>query len=189
MAERRRLSKFLSLILRHRAQDFGLTLDSQGFADFDDVREVVSRRSTETYSEEDWQAVLDGQVDGEKRFEVVAGRIRALYGHSKVGPIEYPTVEPPAILYHGTNPQAVKSIRDQGLQAMKRQYVHLSTTVERAMKVGSRRTDQIILLKVRAAVAHRAGIAFYNPEPEHFLVKTIPVDFIDFPPNSPGMSP
>lgn len=101
MADRKRLSKFLSLILRHRAQDFGLNLDSQGFADFDTLREIVRRRSNVEFSEEDWQAVLNGQVDGKKRFEVVDDRIRALYGHSKVGPVEYPSVEPPSIVYHG----------------------------------------------------------------------------------------
>ena len=181
MADRRRLSKFLSLILRHRAQDFGVTLDSRGFADFNTVREVVSQHSKDTYSEDDWKAVLDGQTDGKKRFEVVAGRLRALYGHSKVRPIEYPAVAPPDILYHGTHSGALKSIRRNGLQPMKRQYVHLSTTVERAIKVGSRRTKQVTLLKIRALEAHQLGISFYHPEPEHFLAKTIPPNFIDFP--------
>jgi putative RNA 2'-phosphotransferase len=181
MANRVRLSKFLSVILRHRAQDFGLILDTQGFADFETVREIVRQRSTVKYSEDDWQVVLDGQLDGKKRFEVVDGRIRALYGHSKVTPIEYLTVEPPTILYHGTNSQALKSIRRQGLQPMKRQYVHLSTTNERAIKVGGRRTEQVILLKIRASDARCSGILFYNPEPEHFLAKTIPPNFIDFP--------
>ena len=181
MVNRIRLSKFLSVILRHRAQDFGLVLDTQGFADFDALREIVRQRSTDQYSEEDWQAVLSGQTDGKKRFEVMGGRIRALYGHSKVTPIEYQSVEPPKTLYHGTNSRALKSIRRQGLQPMKRQYVHLSTTIERAVKVGSRRTDQVILLKIRSADAHGSGISFYNPEPEHFLAKTIPLDFIDFP--------
>lgn len=158
-----------------------MVLDSQGFADFDAVREVVSRRSSDKYSEEDWLAVLDGQTDWKKRFEVIDGRIRALYGHSKVSPVEYPPVEPPSILYHGTNPQALESIRRQGLRSMKRQYVHLSRTIERAIKVGSRRTKQVILLKIRASEAHHSGISFYNPDPEHFLAKTIPPEFIDFP--------
>jgi len=125
--------------------------------------------------------VLDGQTDGKKRFEVTGERIRALYGHSKVRPIEYPPVEPPPILYHGTHPQALKPIRSQGLQSMKRQYVHLSKTIDRAIKVGSRRTEQVILLKIRASDAYHSGISFYNPEPEHFLAKNIPVDFIEFP--------
>jgi putative RNA 2'-phosphotransferase len=181
MVDRRRLSKFLSLILRHRAHDFGLALDSEGFTDFDAVREVVNQHLTDLYSEEDWRAVLDGQTDGKMRFEVIGDRIRALYGHSKVRQIEYPPVEPPDILYHGTHPQALDSIRRQGLQSMERQYVHLSRTVERAIKVGGRRTEQVILLKIRASDAHRSGIAFYNPEPEHFLAKAIPADFIEFP--------
>lgn len=181
MADRKRLSKFLSLILRHRAQEFGLALDAEGFTDYDALREIVEQRSKDTYSEEDWQAVLDGHTDGKKRFEVVDGRIRALYGHSKVRPVAYPAVEPPDILYHGTNPKALGSIRKQGLQAMNRQYVHLSRTMERAMNVGSRRTEQVVLLKIRASEAYRSGVLFYHPEPEHFLAKTIPVDFIDFP--------
>ena len=181
MADRRRLSIFLSLILRHRAQDFGLRLDSQGFTDFEAVHEFVNQRSTDTYSDEDWQVVLDGQTDGKKRFEMVDGKIRALYGHSKVRPVEYPSVEPPPTLYHGTNQQALESIRQQGLQSMKRQYVHLSRTVERAIQVGSRRTEQVILLKIRASDAYQSGILFYNPDPEHFLAKAVPPDFIDFP--------
>jgi len=181
MADRRRLSKFMSLILRHRAQDFGLDLDRQGFTELAVLREVVRQHSKEVYSEADWQAVLNGQTDGKKRFEVIDGRVRALYGHSKVSPIEYPPVEPPRILYHGTNPQALNGIRQRGLQSMKRQYVHLSRTTERAIKVGSRRTEQVILLKVRASEAYRSGITFYNPEPEHFLAKAVPIDFIDFP--------
>jgi len=181
MANRVRLSKFLSVILRHRAQDFGLTLDSQGFADFDAVREIVRQRSADHYSDEDWQDVLDRQTDGKKRFEALDGRIRALYGHSKVSPIAYQPVEPPPILYHGTNSRALESIRRQGLQPMKRQFVHLSITVERAEKVGRRRTEQVIILKIRSTDAHRSGISFYNPEPEHFLAKAIPPSFIDFP--------
>lgn len=181
MPDRKRLSKFLSLILRHRAQDFGLILDSEGYTELEEVREVVGQRLSEAYSEEDWQAVLDGQTDGKKRFEVIDGRIRALYGHSKVRQIEYPAVVPPDILYHGTHPQALESIRRQGLQSMKRQYVHLSRTSERAIEVGSRHTEQVILLKIRAFEAYRSGISFYNPEPEHFLAKAIPADFIEFP--------
>lgn len=181
MADRRHLSKFLALILRHRAPEFGLTLDSQGFADFNAVREVVRRNLGNAYSEEDWQAILEGKLDGTKRFDKTGGRIRALYGHSKVRKIEYPAIKPPAILYHGTSPQVLDSISVQGLQPMKRQYVHLSTTVERAIQVGSRYTKQVILLEIRASDAYRAGIEFFHPEPEHYLARAIPADFIDFP--------
>ncbi|HNK62683.1 MAG TPA: RNA 2'-phosphotransferase [Anaerolineales bacterium] len=176
-----RLSKFVSLTLRHRANDFGLHLDSQGFVDFEDLKRIVVEKSTDVYSEEDWRKVLNGELDGKKRFELKDGRIRALYGHSKVEPVIYEPVAPPEVLYHGTTLQAERGIRREGLRSMKRQYVHLSGNTERALNVGSRRTEDVRLLVVRAAEAYRAGIEFYSPEPEHYLAQNIPPQFIDFP--------
>jgi putative RNA 2'-phosphotransferase len=176
-----RLSKFVSLILRHRAKDFGVQLDAEGFTDFAGLQRIVAEKSSDPYSEDDWLFILRGDTDGKKRFELKDGRIRALYGHSRVDAVTYPPVEPPEVLYHGTTPQAEKNIRKTGLQPMKRQYVHLSANTERALSVGGRRTEQVSLLIVRAQDAHRAGIEFYNPEPLHFLAKSIPPQFIDFP--------
>jgi len=169
------------VILRHRARDFGLGMDSQGFVDYETLRALVASKSTDEYSDEDWQTILRGDLDGKKRYELVDGRIRALYGHSHVDAVTYPSVEPPAILYHGTTPQAERNIRREGLRSMKRQYVHLSENTARALSVGSRRTDEVRLLVVRAQEAARAGIEFHNPEPEHYLAKSIPPQFIDFP--------
>ena len=176
-----RFSKFVSLILRHRAKDFGLEMDSRGFVDFEALRALVAQKSTDVYSDEDWQKIVHGELDGKKRYELVDGRIRALYGHTRVAEVIYPAVEPPEILYHGTTPQAERNIRREGLRPMKRQYVHLSENTERALSVGNRRTDTVRLLVVRAREAVRAGIEFYNPEPEHYLARSIPSQFIEFP--------
>jgi len=176
-----RLSKFVALILRHRAHDFGVTLDFEGFTDFEELKRIVAMRSRDKYNNADWQTILNGDTDGKKRFEFKGGRIRALYGHSHVEVVTYPTVEPPEILYHGTTPQAEKGIRREGLRPMKRQYVHLSANTERALSVGSRRTEEVVLLFVRAREAYQAGTEFHNPEPLHYLAKFIPTEFIDFP--------
>jgi putative RNA 2'-phosphotransferase len=181
MTELKRLSKFVSVILRHRAADFGVELDEHGFTDYAALRAFVQSRSHDQYTDADWETILTGGVDGRKRFEVANGRIRALYGHSRVTPILYDPVAPPDILYHGTTRQAAKAIRREGLRSMKRQYVHLSADTERAVKVAGRRTEDAVLLVVRAAEAHRSGIEFYHPEPEHFLAKAIPSSFIEFP--------
>jgi len=181
MSNRTRLSKFISLILRHRARDFGLQMDSQGFVDYARLRSIVEERSPEKYTDEDWQIVLAGEIDGKKRFELVDGRIRALYGHSRVEAIIYPPVKPPEFLYHGTTPQALPSIRRNGLRPMKRQYVHLSANIERAQSVGGRRTENVIILKIKAREAQQDGLEFFNPEPEHFLARNIPPHWIEFP--------
>ena len=107
------------------------------------------------------------------------GRIRAMYGHSKVA-VAYPAVEPPEKLYHGTTPEAVVFIRKEGLTSQKRQFVHLSTTVERASNVATRHGEPVLLV-IRALEAHEAGHVFHHPEDQHYLVHSVPPEFIDFP--------
>ena len=171
-----KLSKFLSLILRHKPKNFGLVMDSEGFTDLEVVWERICKRHGNRYSRDDLQQLLEEHPAGKQRFEAKDGRIRARYGHSVVE-VQYPSVEPPEILYHGTTPQALQTIRKQGLTSQKRQFVHLSTSTKRATNVASRH-GQPITLKIRALAAHNAGHIFHHPEPQHYLVKSLPPDFI-----------
>ena len=181
MSNRTRLSKFLSLILRHRAADFGITLDEQGFTAVADVWAQVQQRYGDTYRYDDLLAIAAGQHDDKQRFEIVGDRIRARYGHSAVRTVTYDPVTPPDLLYHGTTPTALNSIRQQGLQPQQRQYVHLSLDPDWAGRVGQRRVQQPVILRVRAAEMAAAGHEFYHPEPKHYLTAAVPVEFIDFP--------
>jgi hypothetical protein len=36
-------------------------------------------------------------------------------------------------------------------------------------------------VRVWALQAHQVGIIFYHPEPQHYLAKAIPPEFIEFP--------
>ena len=122
---------------------------------------------------------------GRQRYEVKDGRIRALYGHSAVE-VDYLPATPPEILYHGTTEGALASIRREGLTSQKRQFVHLSTDIERAADVGSRHGKPVIL-RIKALEAHNAGYVFHHPEPRHYLTKAVPPEFIDF--DSPDALP
>src|SRR5207245_6270960 len=158
---RKRLSKFLSLILRHRPEKFGLRLDEHGFAPLEELLAVVRR-------EREWEQVTEEQTrevvanSDKQRFEIAGSNIRARYGHSAPQRITYPEAEPPDILYHGTSPQSLPSIRTEGLRPMRRQYVHLSTSTEQAREVGRRHSREPVLLTVRARAARRAGGTFYH---------------------------
>jgi putative RNA 2'-phosphotransferase len=92
--------------------------------------------------------------------------------------IERMPVTPPAILYHGTTPQAAVSIRTQGLKPMQRQYVHLSADVETAILTGRRRTNRPVILKIAALEAHRHGIAFYQGNDQVWLADFVPPQYI-----------
>jgi putative RNA 2'-phosphotransferase len=175
------LSKFLSLVLRHRAPAFGLAPDAEGFVPLSELVAVV-RRTPELHA--DLPDVLRVVEEGRpKRFELRGELIRASYGHSSAteAPVAYPPAAPPPLLYHGTTERALAGIRRHGLRPMSRQYVHLSTSEQRASTVGGRRTRQPVLLVVRAQAAHAAGIVFHSPEPQHYLAVAIPPEFVEFP--------
>lgn len=181
MSELTKLSKFLSLMLRHRAADFGLTLDSEGFTDIEVVWAQVEKRFGAQYNRDDFLKVTGKSEDGKARFEIVDGRIRARYGHSAVRTVSYPAVIPPEYLYHGTTQEALDSIRQQGLTSQKRQFVHLSLDPDWAQTVGARHSRNTVVLRVRALDAHNAGHVFHHPEPKHYLTLSVPPGFIDFP--------
>jgi putative RNA 2'-phosphotransferase len=144
---RRRLSKFLSGLLRHFPDDYGLALSTRGWADRDEVDAVVTRR----YGWADGTAVeAVVETDPKGRFEYADGRIRAAYGHSvdiDLGDVDDAV---PETLYHGTAPSHVDPILEEGIKPMSRQLVHLSASVADAREVGRRHADAPAVLVVDA---------------------------------------
>ena len=61
---------------------------------------------------------------------------------------------------------------------MRRQYVHLTADPELAQSVGARHGAPC-LIRVNAAAAHAAGLAFYNPNPAFWLVSAVPLEFVE----------
>ncbi|MFQ6101142.1 MAG: RNA 2'-phosphotransferase [Anaerolineae bacterium] len=178
-----KLSKFLALILRHQPERFALELDEEGWASLPEVTEILRGLPNFRWATRaDVMAVVEGGTgDGRRRFQVEGQHIRARYGHSLAQPIVYEPCVPPPILYHGTSPDSLDSVRQQGLKPMERQYVHLSPDVETAIRVGARHDNRPVVLTVRAADAHAAGVTFYQADEAVYLAKRIPVEFLEFP--------
>lgn len=144
---RRRLSTFLSGLLRHFPDDHGLDLTAHGWAGFDRVVTVLAERY-------DWaDAVAVAAVvatDPKGRFERTDGRIRAAYGHSVEVTLDETASPVPDSLYHGTAPSNLEAILAEGLEPMERQLVHLSGTVSEARAVGRRHASEPVLLEIAA---------------------------------------
>lgn len=186
MADQRRLvklSKFLALILRHQPERFALQLDEEGWASFAEVMEILRGLPNFRWATraDVIEIVEQGSADGKRRFEVREGRIRARYGHSLAQPVVYEPCVPPALLYHGTSPDALDAIRREGLRPMERQYVHLSPDEETALHVGVRHDEAPIVLTIRAAEACVAGVEFYRADEAVYLAKHVPAEFLAIP--------
>jgi len=183
MSDRRlvKLSKFLSLILRHQPERFALELDDEGWASLSEVMEILRGLPNFRWATraDVMRVVEECTGDGKRRFEVEGNRIRARYGHSVARPIRYEPCIPPPFLYHGTSPDALVSIRREGLKPMERQYVHLSPDPETAVRVGARHDKCPVVITIRAAEAHAAGVEFYQADEAVYLAMYIPPEFLE----------
>ncbi len=172
-----RLSRYLSHILRHNASSFGLTLDPNGFVPLD--RLVSAIRQQRKWSWVTLNDIVDVErTSDKKRFEIIGGHIRALYGHTIPSRISHEEVAPPEILYHGTSRRNAQAILRAGILPMRRQYVHLSTTAEEAEGIGLRRDEKPVVLRVLALEAYKNGVRFFRSGPL-FLSERIPPKFIE----------
>jgi putative RNA 2'-phosphotransferase len=153
-----KVSKFLSLVLRHDPGRIGIALDEGGWADVDELIAACAARGRR-FS----RAELDHVVatNNKKRFALSEDgrRIRASQGHSIPVELGLAAAEPPAVLYHGTAAATVPLIMRDGLWPMGRQDVHLSADVETAVRVGARHGRPVVL-EVDAAGLAATGHEF-----------------------------
>ena len=181
--QRKSISKFLSLILRHRPEQIGLTLDKNGWADIGELLAKAGRhnRTGLCITREVLMEVV--ATNDKKRFTVSenGSRIRAAQGHStRQVQIEHQAAEPPAVLYHGTVEKHLPSIRGQGLHGVSRHYVHLSADEETAVKVGARHGKPVVL-RIDTAAMTAAGHKFYLADNGVWLTESVPPQYIVFP--------
>jgi putative RNA 2'-phosphotransferase len=172
-------SKFLSLILRHQPQKFGINLDEHGWAQVDDVI-AAARHAGIMLTYPILQQIV--AENDKQRFAISAdGRaIRASQGHSIPIDLGLPPLEPPALLYHGTAQRFLPSIRVAGLQRRSRQYVHLSLDEQTAKSVGQRHGDSVVLI-VQTGAMFRDGFTFFRSENGVRLVDSVPLKYLVFP--------
>lgn len=173
-----RLSRFLSLVLRHDPAAAGVALDPEGWVRVDDL--IAGSRATGRSLD---RARLYALVrdDAKRRYALSEDgtRIRANQGHSVAVDLGLVPVAPPDLLYHGTVAPVLAAIAATGLERRSRRHVHLSPDVETARAVGRRRGAPVVL-PVRAGALHARGHAFYRSANGVWLTDAVPPGFIAF---------
>lgn len=175
----KKMSKFISLVLRHNPDAAGIKLDDHGWAD---VKELI-RSVNETGRTLDLEMLKEiVRTNDKKRFSFNGDgtKIRASQGHSIHVDVELRAVVPPNVLYHGTATRFLGSILNakEGLKAGSRLYVHLSKDYDTAVKVGTRHGIPAVL-KVNAGRMAKDGFTFYLSENGVWLVEKVPVKYLE----------
>ena len=179
-----KISRFLSLVLRHQPQALHIDLDPQGWTDAEFLLEQLETIKGWKVSWTDLEAIV--RDDNKGRYTLKDGRIRANQGHSVPNVLAVSTdpVDPPAVLYHGTTEGSWTLIQESGgLKPMNRHHVHLSADIETAKVVGARRRHQVpVVLVVDAQLMHEHGNEFYLSDNGVWHVERVPLTYLSLMP-------
>ena len=166
-----KISRFLSLILRHKPEAINIQLDEHGWANVKDLIEGVS----ESYDFN--MSILEEIVrtDEKQRYSFNEDKtlIRANQGHSIPVDVELKEAIPPEFLWHGTAKKYVDSINATGLIPKSRLYVHLSKDIETAITVGKRH-GKVVIYQVASKQMYDNGYKFYLSKNGVWLTKNVP---------------
>ena len=169
-------SKYLSLILRHRPEAVGITLDEHGWARVDEL--IAGIKKTQKFNMDILEEIV--RTDNKQRYSFNEDHtlIRANQGHSIPVDVELPVTEPPEVLWHGTGQKYVESIDQKGLLPKGRLYVHLSGDLKTAVNVGSRHGKPVVY-QVDSARMAADGYLFYRSVNGVWLTKKVPVEYLE----------
>lgn len=176
--EKTRISRFLSLVLRHKPGEIGLQLDAQGWTD---VAVLIEKAATagRTFTAQDLEEIVATNDKQRFAYNEDRTRIRASQGHSIEVELQLEAAIPPEQLYHGTVEKFLQAIQSEGLRKMNRRHVHMSRDRVTAEKVGERRGEAIILA-INSGQMSRDGFLFHCSENGVWLTDHVPVKYIMF---------
>ena len=170
-------SKFISLILRHNPGAAGISLDEHGWANVQELIDGINRSDGHILDMEMLEEIV--RTDEKQRYSFNEDHtlIRANQGHSIPVDVDLEEKIPPDILWHGTGEKYVSSIDRQGLIPKSRLYVHLSSDMETARKVGCRHGRPVIY-QVDCRRMVQDGYSFFLSANKVWLTKEVPVQYL-----------
>lgn len=178
MDEKRRvrISKFVSLVLRHEPHKAGLTLEQGGWVRIEDLIAGAATAGCH-FTRDELETVVERCDKQRFAIDEAGTQIRANQGHSTEVDLQLEPAEPPAELFHGTAERNLAGVLRGGLLKMARHHVHLSSDTQTATKVGARH-GKPVLLAIDAAKMRADGHVFYFSANGVWLVDHVPPQYL-----------
>ena len=174
--------RYLSLLLRHKPEKAGLTLDRHGWADATALIEGV-RRTHPDFNRRVLEEIVRTDKKQRDSFSEDGTKIRANQGHSIPVDVGLERLDPPESLWHGTAEKYLASIQKEGLKPGNRLYVHLSNDYETAVKVGSRHGKPVVF---RVHTGEMAGFPFFRSVNGVWQTARVPAQYLELCTEAPG---
>lgn len=174
-------SKYLALILRHKPEELNLALDSEGWCNVVGLVNAFKTKFTD-FTEDTLEQIVSTDNKGGYQFNSDHTLVRAVQGHSlKSVNITFEEVDWDVMqnkLFHGTAEKYLESILNIGLIPKSRQYVHLSSDKDTAIKVGKRHGAPVVL-KIDTTKMKSLGYKLYKAGNGVYLTPKVSVECIE----------
>ncbi len=172
-----KIGRTLAAILRHGK--FGLEMDPQGNVSLKEVMAKIRERNPRM----NWlrarhiEALVE--TDPKGRYVVSNGKIRATYGHTIPLDIRLDCENIPDELFYPATPEEAELILESGIFPSDRAMVHLSLTYRDALRAGSVRTEDPVILVIDTGVCMELGSDIGRAAKTVYLCRSVPADAID----------
>ena len=147
------------MILRHKPEEIGITLDEHGWANVEELIAGISKSRPFTMA--DLETIVNTDEKQRYSFNDDKTLIRANQGHSIPVDVEL---------------KEVSSIEEQGIVHKSRLYVHLSADYDTALKVGARHGKPVVY-RISSGRMASDGLKFYKSVNGVWLTKEVPVQY------------
>lgn len=171
------LSIFISLILRHKPEVVGIKVDKYGYVNVVELIGCINKHGKHTIDIERLDNIVKEDINNRYSYNDDKTKIMANQGHSFPIDLGLLPTKPPKYLYHGTASRFVESIMKEGIKKGSRTHVHLSTTIEKALTVGNRHGESV-LLTVDAEKMYNDGYDFFISKNKVWLTDFVPKEYI-----------
>lgn len=171
-----KVSKYISLILRHKPEEAGISLDAHGWANVNDLINGVSK--IYKFDMEMLEEIVATDDKQRYSFNEDKTKIRANQGHSVNVDVGFEEGEPPESLYHGTAEKYVNGIKETGIMKKSRLYVYLSADYDTAVMVGKRHGKPVVFC-VKSGQMHIDGYKFFKTKNGTWLTDFVPVEYLE----------
>jgi putative RNA 2'-phosphotransferase len=171
-----KLGRTMAGILRHGKYD--LEMDDQGFVDVRDIVASVKERNPRMKWLRPHHIEAMVETDPKGRYQISGADVRATYGHTIKLNLNLPTDNIPYALYYPTTEEECDIIMETGILPSDRAMVHLSKTYWDAVRVGTIRTEDPIILEIDVVGCEDAGIRIGRAAKTVFLCDNVPPEFL-----------
>lgn len=172
-----KIGRTLAAILRHGK--FGLDMDAQRNVSLKDVMAKIRERNPRM----NWlrarhiEALVE--TDPKGRYVISNGKIRATYGHTIPLDIRLDCEDIPDELFYPATPEEAEIILESGIFPSDRAMVHLSRGYRDAVRAGSVRTEDPVILVIDTGVCMELGSDIGRAAKTVYLCRSVPADAID----------